>query len=83
MNLWFQALEILDCAQKQQTLKMINTEQVSHTELIQIQRAKNKASTKSPITHAYSFEMIEHFLKGLPQLSIVHSHAVPFEIFPE
>lgn len=41
MNLWFQALEIMDCAQKQQTLKLINTKQVSHTELIQIQRAKN------------------------------------------
>lgn len=35
------------------------------------------------IIHAYSFKMTDKFLKGLPQLSIVHSHAVPFEIFPE
>lgn len=28
MNLWFQALEVLDYAEKQKTLKMTNTEQV-------------------------------------------------------
>lgn len=45
MNLWFQALEILDCTQKQQTLKMINSEQVNHTELIQIHRTNNEVPT--------------------------------------
>lgn len=32
MNLWFQALEILDCTQKQQPLKMISADQVNHTD---------------------------------------------------
>lgn len=72
MNLWFQALEILDCTQKQQTLKMINSEQVNHTELIQIHRTNNEVPTNHKSHVLTASEMIDHFLKGLPQLSIVH-----------